>query len=51
MNSQKAPTLLEALKEALFALESARNLQGLNQLTPYIDRAKAAIDAAEKQEA
>jgi len=41
-----APELLEALKRAAFALESAVMLQGLAELAPYANAARAAIAKA-----
>lgn len=47
--NKDAPSLQEALSVAIFAMESVRNLQGIDALTPYINRCKAALDAALKE--
>jgi hypothetical protein len=45
-------SLRAALTEAIFAMETVRNLRGIDSLTPFIDRAKAALaaDASTKKE-
>jgi len=37
--------LIDALKAITFAAESAANLRGLTELYPYIEQAKAALEA------
>ena len=46
-----APSLRAALTDALFAMETVRNLQGIKSLDPYIERAKAALAADASKEA
>ena len=41
-----APELLEALENAVFALESAIILRGMGELSPYADAAHKAINKA-----
>lgn len=45
-----APSLRAALTEAVFVMETVRNLQGMNSLNPYIERAKAALDADAREQ-
>jgi hypothetical protein len=46
-----APSIRTALIDAIFAMETVRNLRGIKTLTPYIERAKAALAADASKEA
>jgi hypothetical protein len=42
-----APELLEALKQCVFALDSAVMLQGLKELAPFAEQARELIEEVE----